>query len=540
MKLFYHIKKALCFLLCFGLLFPLAGCGKSSALLRYDISAAPQNLDPQFATGAVEQMIIQNICEGLVRQLPNGEIVPALAESYAISESGLQYTFILKEAQWENGAPVTAEDFVFAFQRMFNSVSRSPYAEQYTSISGARQIMEAGAAASSLGVSAKDSRTLVFTLAQEDPSFLEQLCHTAAMPCNREFFEESRGKYGTTAKMTLANGPFYIRLWDNQSYLYLKRSASYYDAQAVELPGVYLYIRRDVPTAQQEEAGEVPLTIYERVLDGSADIAPANYQQAMAAQAQGCTYQRQSNTVWALVANSNNQPLAAENMRKAFFHCVNREELEGYLQENMTITDRLISPEVMQFTQSYTESVPVSVNSYAPEQAQAEYETALPQANRSALESLELLVPNEANIPFMSGMLQQMWERTLSSFVNIIALPREELESRVAAGEFDMAIVPFSSTQNTPLEVLGQFTSSGQWNSRSPEYDALFHAAQEAKTKQTLLPALAQAEAFLYRDCAVVPLFYETTYTIFSPGVDGVELYPYNGLVYFKNARCYR
>ena len=140
----------------------------------------------------------------------------------------------------------------------------------------------------------------------------------------------------------------------------------------------------------------------------------------------------------------------------------------------------------------------------------------------------------------MSGMLQQMWERTLSSFVNIIALPREELESRVAAGEFDMAIVPFSSTQNTPLEVLGQFTSSGQWNSRSPEYDALFHAAQEAKTKQTLLPALAQAEAFLYRDCAVVPLFYETTYTIFSPGVDGVELYPYNGLVYFKNARCYR
>ena len=98
MKLFYHIKKALCFLLCFGLLFPLAGCGKSSALLRYDISSAPQNLDPQFATGAVEQMIIQNICEGLVRQLPNGEIVPALAESYAISESGLQYTFILKEA----------------------------------------------------------------------------------------------------------------------------------------------------------------------------------------------------------------------------------------------------------------------------------------------------------------------------------------------------------------------------------------------------------------------------------------------------------
>lgn len=191
MKLFYHIKKALCFLLCFGLLFPLAGCGKSSALLRYDISAAPQNLDPQFATGAVEQMIIQNICEGLVRQLPNGEIVPALAESYAISESGLQYTFILKEAQWENGAPVTAEDFVFAFQRMFNSVSRSPYAEQYASISGARQIMEAGAAASSLGVSAKDSRTLVFTLAQEDPFFWSSCATRRPCPATGNFLKKA-------------------------------------------------------------------------------------------------------------------------------------------------------------------------------------------------------------------------------------------------------------------------------------------------------------------------------------------------------------
>lgn len=537
--------RGLCALLCCALLLPLAGCGKSPSLLRYDIPKAPQSLDPQFATGTVEQMVIQNICEGLVRQLPSGEIVLALAEDYTVSENGRVYTFFLREdVQWENNDPVTAEDFVFAFQRMFNAVSLSPYAEEFLSISGARQIIESGADASILGVKASDSHTLVFTLTKADPSFLEQLCRPAAMPCNQKFFEESRGKYGTTAEMVLANGPFFIRLWNNESHLYLKRNSHYYDAQQVQLPGVYLYIRRDAATSEQIDSGEAPLTIYERVLEGSADIAPASYQQAMAAQQQGCAYQKQSNTVWGLVANPKNQVLSMDSMRRAFFHCISRVELEGYLQKNMTMTNRLISPEVMQFAQRYTASTNVNVDVYLPQQAQEEYEAALPQANRSALESLELLVPDEANIPFMSGMMQQMWERTLSSFVNIVALPREELESRVAAGDYDMAIVPFSSTENTPLEVMGQFYSGGgqtsRWGYDSEEYNALYVAAQEAKTEETRMPALEQAETYLYQDCAVVPLFYETTYIVFAPGVSGVEIYPYGDMVYFKNAVAYR
>lgn len=118
-------------IVCLLLLLPvlLGGCGASSSLVRYDISGDVESLDPQFADEENEQLVIYNIMEGLMCQLPSGELTNGVIEGYDVSADQLTYTFHLRDGMvWDDAdsTPVTAHDFVFAFQRIFNSIYPPP------------------------------------------------------------------------------------------------------------------------------------------------------------------------------------------------------------------------------------------------------------------------------------------------------------------------------------------------------------------------------------------------------------------------------
>ena len=76
-------------------------------------------LDPQYCSTALERCLLKNCMEGLLRRLPDGTMAEGCAENYSVSADGLRYTFTLREnLQWSDGEPLTAKDFVFAFQRI--------------------------------------------------------------------------------------------------------------------------------------------------------------------------------------------------------------------------------------------------------------------------------------------------------------------------------------------------------------------------------------------------------------------------------------
>lgn len=532
------MKRILSLILSMLLLLSLfCGCSESSSLIRYDIASTVSNLDPQFATDETDQMVIHNLFEGLLRQLPSGEIVTALAESYTISEDECTYRFILRQdAQWRSEQPVTAHDFVFAFRRIYNVLSPSPYAQDYASIRNAQAILEQGINVASLGVRALDDYTLEFELCEPDSSFLERLCHSSAMPCNQEFFESTRGKYGTKKSAVASCGAFFLNLWDSEK-LYLKKNPSYYDSDSVETPGVYLWINRNDPNAEE------PVTLYDLLMDGKSDSCAVSYEQAEAAKALGYTCQENIGTVWALTVNPQHRQLGNENIRRSFFHSINRDELDGYLVGNMVLTERLIAPEISLLSEAYTESTKVKTDIYDPSLAREEWQNGLDELGSLTLDSMELLVPQDGEAPFLCGMLQQMWQRNLSAFVNIVALPADELERRVAAGDYDLAIVPFTASSNTPYDVLSRFTSQSplnRWNYTSEDYDALLHTASTSSDDKESRASYVRAEELLYSDCVVFPMFYEISYILFAPNVSGIEIYPYGGMVRFQNAVAMR
>ena len=125
----------LCLLLTLCLL--LSGCRESSSLVRYDISNGVESLDPQFASEENEQLVIYNMMEGLMRQKPSGELTNGAIERYEVSDDQKVYTFFLVDGMvWDDkeNTPVTAHDFVFAFQRIFNSIYPSPFASMFSSL----------------------------------------------------------------------------------------------------------------------------------------------------------------------------------------------------------------------------------------------------------------------------------------------------------------------------------------------------------------------------------------------------------------------
>ena len=80
----------------------------------------PQDLDPHIVTGVPESKVLMALLEGLVIRNPDGtKPLPGVEENWTVSKDGKTYTFYLRDnATWSNGDPVTANDFVYSWNRM--------------------------------------------------------------------------------------------------------------------------------------------------------------------------------------------------------------------------------------------------------------------------------------------------------------------------------------------------------------------------------------------------------------------------------------
>ena len=122
-----------------------------------------QSLDPQVATDGTSFEVIADYTDGLMQMDADGAAVPAIAETYDISEDGKTYTFHLRDAKWSNGEAVTAADFVFGWQRAVDPATASEYSYMLSDIGqvvNAAEIIAGEKPVTDLGVTAVDDKTL--------------------------------------------------------------------------------------------------------------------------------------------------------------------------------------------------------------------------------------------------------------------------------------------------------------------------------------------------------------------------------------------
>lgn len=492
----------------------LTGCGDGVNSFTWFVDEIPSNLDPQVASASADVIACTNLHAGLMRKSADGGLETACAERYEISPDGLRYTFYLKKDlayTARRGAAtdyaITADDFVFAFQRIYSAETASPYVDDFSAIANSTAVLTGEAPLSELGVAAPDAYTVVFTLSRKDDVFLEKLALPGAAPCDREFFDSTQGTYGLTMTSTLASGSFYVQNW-TESGLFLRRMAS----------GDLIDSLRLVQSSDTTGMSAAQL-----IADGHCSAALDDSGEATALPAIEYT-----DTTWCLLFNQNNAALADPNMRAALASVAYSSGLPGNVSARFGAVDGLIPAGVTVDGLDYRSRAGVVL----PDAGSAKdyYALALAEPNPPRVTGLTLLVPEGSEVAALAQTLNGLWQKELALFFSIETVPQAELEQRLAAGRYTLALAPLQLTRDDPLAVLTHFESGGFTGYSSAEYDSLCRQAADACGSERLT-LCAQAEKLLLQDYTAVPLFCQNRRLLTGATVSGLRFEPYGPIL---------
>ena len=209
----------------------------------------PDTLDPHKTFGATGLIIEFDLFEGLMSYDAAGNPIWGMAESMERSEDGLIYTYRLRDGLvWSDGAPLTADDFVYSFQRMFSPDTASIYASLYYPIVNGRAVNTGAAPAEELGVSAPDASTVVFKLESPVAYFPRLVGLLGALPVPRHIIEEFGADWTKPGNM-VSNGAFILDARAPSQFIRLKKNDLYYGADDVQVDELTYY-----PTENQAAA----------------------------------------------------------------------------------------------------------------------------------------------------------------------------------------------------------------------------------------------------------------------------------------------
>ena len=253
-------------LLCLGL--SLSACGPQRATrqpcpagarcLEFGNTADPISLDPQIATAINESEILRELFDGLYTDADDGTPRLGVAQSAETSADGLVWTLHLRPETWSDGVPLTANDFVFAYQHMLDPKTGSSYAYMLYVLKNGEKVNN-GAPAESLGVKALDDETLQLTLEHAAPYLPQLLKHQAFFPIPEHTVRKLGGAWSKPGRM-VSNGPYALVEWSLGDHVRIQKNPLYQGGAKLCFDDVDFYPTQDPTTAERRvERGELDI-----------------------------------------------------------------------------------------------------------------------------------------------------------------------------------------------------------------------------------------------------------------------------------------
>ena len=524
-------------LLCIGCL-TMTSCKEDDGkgyVFGYDISSNPGSLDPQYASDKESYLIIGCIFEGLYRTAGDGSVEKAMAESCTISDDGLTYTFKLKQNRYwtdVNGynKQVTADDFVFGFQRLFMPETRAPKASEYFCIKNAQKINSGEITdVSQLGVKADGKFGLIIELEYTEPSFEMMLSMPAAMPCNKEYFAAAQGKYGLDAERTPSNGPFYVKTWyydawsKNNNNMVLRYCDKYDEHDEVTPLGLNFFVEDDHMTDFSDGTSQ------SIVLTGSTakNYLGSDY-----------VYDEYSTAVYGIMMNTKKSIFKSDKLRYALLFASDKSTLS--LPFGYSAADGIVAPSVKNSLGGYRDTAG-NRTAVKPDEIKAysSYQSACENIDKADLHSVNILAVQNRDEEIgesLGGILQQ-WQAKLGFYCSISYVSESEYDEKIASGDYTLALTRINGDYNRPEAYLRQFTDSGyKYSAMDDTYSALLQQATQAKDAKEEYELCVSAEKQLITDGRFIPVAYVTEYFISTKNCEGIIYDPFTGQIDYRKA----
>ncbi|MDB5536692.1 MAG: peptide transporter substrate-binding protein, partial [Devosia sp.] len=313
--------------------------------LTYVVNNESAKYDPGTTAETFAAPIIGNTFEGLVRFDKAGEIVPALAEKWEVSEDGLTYTFHLRDAKWSDGKPVVAGDFVYAWTRVLDPATGAMNSAMLYPIVGAEEHYNA-AGKGDISVSAPDDKTLTFTLKARVPYMMQLLTYTTFFPVREDVVTADPEGWTRNPATFIGTGPFRVTEFNAGESVVFEKNPNYYDAAAVSLDKLTFRLIPDPATALAAmEAGDV---------DG-IEAVPAPEIPRLSVESDAFMVVPALGTTYAFF-NPAQKPLDDVRVRKALSMAIDREEIVEFVLQSADIPAMgVVPPGMIVDGQEFTE-----------------------------------------------------------------------------------------------------------------------------------------------------------------------------------------
>ncbi len=445
-----------------------------------------ESLDPHKAVAAGTKEVMFNVFEGLMKPTPEGDLIPAVAEKYEISDDQLTYTFTIRDGiKFHNGDPVTAEDVGESLARCKN---------------GGDGIFEVEAFSNIQHIETADSRSISITLGEPDSEFLSYLT-AAVLPAG----------YDGQDTAPVGTGPFKFVSRAAQDNIVLERFDDYWGEKAYLDKVTYKII---------ENADSILMSLQSGAVDLFAHLTSTQVAQL------GDEFNIEEGTmnlVQAMYLNNAVAPFDDVRVRQALCYAIDRQQIldlafDGY--------GSLIGSSMYPAFGKYFDDSLTNYYTYDVEKAKALLADAgypdgfsmtitVPSNYQPHLDTAQVIVEQLKQVGITAEILPVTWE----SWLNDTYMGRQ----------FQATVVGVDASTMTARALLERFTSTAGnnfINYNNAEYDAIFQAAIAAADDAAQTAAYKQAEANLTENAANVYIQDLADLVAIRKGLTGVRFYP--------------
>ncbi|MCU5324311.1 peptide ABC transporter substrate-binding protein [Bacillus thuringiensis serovar pingluonsis] len=481
-------------------------------------------MDVSKSTDTLGSQILGNTMEGLYRLDKDNKPIPAAAESSTKSEDGKKYTFKLrKDAKWSNGDPVTAKDFVYAWQRLLDKNTAAEYAFIAFYIKNAEAINKGEKPLTDLGAKAVDDYTLEVELEKPVPYFLNLMAFPSYYPLNEKFVKEKGDKFGLEADTTLYNGPFVMASWKHEQGWQLKKNDKYWDNKTVKLEEINYSVVKEVATkVNLYDTGSIDFTL----LSGEFVDKYKSNKEEYGEYSEASTFFLRLNQK----RNGQDTPLKSKKLREAIALSIDKKGLANVILNNGSkATDQLVpkglatGPDGKDYQDTFKNGL-----KYNPKKGAAAWEEAKKELGKDQI-TIELLSYDDGTAKKIADYFKDQIEKNLKGVtVNTKIQPFKQKLKLESAQDYEVSFAGWSPDYSDPMTFIDMFESKSPYNQMSysnPKYDEMVKKAgnELLSDPKKRWETLGKAEKlFLEEDAGLIPLYQTGRAYVMKPNVKGI------------------
>lgn len=518
----------------------LSGCAEEETpeeerfVLRASVCSALSSLDPAMNTDPRAESVFCALYENLMRMEEDEDgkatIVPGTAKEYQEIrnyDGTVDYVFTLRSsARWSDGTRVRSRDFVYAWRRLVDPVTDSPNHAMLSMVEGYGAARETGDT-TQLKVRSEGDSTFRVTLSAPCAYFLGEVCTAVAtMPLRSDTIQKD-ARWMTSANIP-SNGAYQTGIWVKGEYLQLQRNASYYERSTTGPDTLRFLFPADAEAARR---------LYER---GDVDYIASPPQDM---EATGSVPLRSTVCVF---YNHVSEVFSNAYVRAAFDLAIDRAGIAAAEGARSAPAGGLVPPGIADGAEDAADDFRGAGGELCPTDKEG-YEMRALDAGTLLRgggywggvgfpEIVCLYEAGNAGTRAVATAVTALWKEKLNVAVTAEGLPREEMEQRMAEGDYDLAVGTLRAEHGDAAEYLAPFAGADGNNALhyvSKPFDLLIGVAETSGDPSARAAFLHDAEALLLSDVALSPVCFGAETYLLRDGLTGVRSDP-RGNVYFN------